>query len=108
MPAAVAAPPKILWHDGDQSGYQLVEVRASDRTGLLAVLTAVFERAGVDIAWAKITTLGSSVIDVFAISAPDAAAGRETLERNLYAALPAPPPAPEPAGDSAGVDGLSR
>jgi [protein-PII] uridylyltransferase len=75
---------------------------------LLAVLTAVFERAGVDIAWAKITTLGSSVIDVFAISAPDAEAGRETLERNLYAALPAPPPAPEPADDPAGVGGLSR
>jgi [protein-PII] uridylyltransferase len=100
-PAAVAAPPKILWHDGDQSGYQLVEVRASDRTGLLAVLTAVFERAGVDIAWAKITTLGSSVIDVFAISTPDAEVGREKLERNLYAALPAPPPSPEPAGDPA-------
>jgi [protein-PII] uridylyltransferase len=101
VPAAVAAPPKILWHDGDQSGYQLVEVRASDRTGLLAVLTAVFERAGVDIAWAKITTLGSSVIDVFAISTPDAEVGREALERNLYAALPAPPPSPEPAGDPA-------
>jgi len=101
VPAAVPAPPKILWHDGDQSGYQLVEVRASDRTGLLAVLTAVFERAGVDIAWAKITTLGSSVIDVFAISTPDAEVGREKLERNLYAALPAPPPSPEPAGDPA-------
>jgi [protein-PII] uridylyltransferase len=95
VPAAVPAPPKILWHDGVQSGYQLVEVRASDRTGLLAVLTAVFERAGVDISWAKITTVGSSVIDVFAISALDSPAGRETLERDLYAALPAPPPSPQ-------------
>ena len=92
VPAAAPAPPKILWHDGGQPDRTLVEIRASDRTGLLAVLTAVFERAGVDIAWAKITTLGSSVIDVFAISAPASAAAGEALERDLYAALPAPPP----------------
>ena len=73
MPAATPAPPKILWHDVDQHDRKLVEIRASDRTGLLAVLTAVFERAGVDVAWAKITTVGSSVIDVFAISVPGSA-----------------------------------
>jgi hypothetical protein len=32
------------------------------------------------------------VIDVFAISAPASAAAGEALERDLYAALPAPPP----------------
>ena len=96
MPAAAPAPPKILWHDGGQPGRQLVEVRASDRTGLLAVLTGVFEHAGVDIAWAKITTMGSSVIDVFAISAPDSATAADALERELYSALPAAPP-PQPA-----------
>ena len=99
VPAAAPAPPKILWHDGGQSGRTLVEIRASDRTGLLAVLTAVFERAGVDIAWAKITTLGSSVIDVFAISEPGSLAAGDALERDLYAALPAPPP-PKPAAEA--------
>jgi hypothetical protein len=97
VPAAAPAPPRILWHDGHQPGRQLVEVRASDRTGLLAVLTAVFERAGVDISWAKITTLGSSVIDVFAISAPGSAAASDSLQHDLYAALPAPPPPPPSA-----------
>lgn len=97
VPAAAPAPPRILWHalqEGhpDGTGPQLVEVRASDRAGLLAVLTAVFEQAGVDIDWAKITTFGSSVIDVFAVSAPASRAAREVLERQLYAALPAPPP----------------
>ena len=94
MPAAAPAPPRILWHDGGQPGRTLVEIRASDRTGLLAVLTAVFERAGVDIEWAKITTLGSSVIDVFAIPTPGSTAAGDSLERDLYAALPAPPPKP--------------
>ena len=99
VPAAAPAPPRILWHDGGQPGRTLVEIRASDRTGLLAVLTAVFERAGADIDWAKITTLGSSVIDVFAISTPGSTAAGDSLERDLYAALPAPPPPPKPLAD---------
>ena len=80
VPAAAPAPPRILWHAPDPNGRQLVEIRASDRTGLLAVLTGVFEKAGIDIAWAKITTVGSSVIDVFAITAPASRAAREALD----------------------------
>ncbi len=98
VPAAAPAPPRIIWHHHAEPGPGLVEVRASDRAGLLAVLTAVFERAGVDIEWAKITTFGSSVIDVFAISAPPSGAARDALERELYAALPAP--ATEPAAEA--------
>ena len=90
VPAATPAPPRVIWHDPDPAGRQLVEVRATDRAGLLAVLTAVFERAGVDIDWARITTFGSTVIDVFAISVPASEAAREALERELHAALPAP------------------
>jgi [protein-PII] uridylyltransferase len=95
VPGAVPAPPLILWHDpGPDGGTQLVEVRATDRAGLLAVLTAVFERSGVDIEWAKITTFGASVIDVFAVSAPASGHARQALESELYAALPTPPPKP--------------
>jgi [protein-PII] uridylyltransferase len=52
----------------------------------------------VDIAWAKVTTLGSSVVDLFGIVVPAAAgddgmAVRDELEHDLYAVLPAPPPA---------------
>jgi len=95
VPGAVPAPPRILWHDpGPNGGTQLVEVRATDRAGLLAVLTAVFERSGVDIDWAKITTFGASVIDVFAIAAPASDHARQALENELYAALPTPPPKP--------------
>ncbi len=94
VPAAPAAPPLIRWHDTGQPDRRLVEVRSSDRPGLLAILTGVFERADVDIDWAKITTLGSSAIDVFAISAPPSGEACEKLERDLYAVLPTPPPAP--------------
>lgn len=94
VPVAPAAPPLIRWHDASTPDRRLVEVRANDRAGLLAILAAVFERAGVDIDWAKITTLGAAVIDVFAISAPASDEARDALERDLYAVLPTPPPAP--------------
>lgn len=99
------APPRILWSDGAGPGELMVQIRASDRAGLLARLTAVFERDGVDIAWAKVTTLGSSVVDVFAITAvsegesaeapasPVGSSIRDDLEADLYAVLPAPAPA---------------
>ena len=90
------APPRILWFDGDAPGELVLQVRASDRAGLLSRLTAVIERDGLDIAWAKVTTLGSVVIDVFSIVVP--ALGetnldqvRAELERDLYQVLPAPP-----------------
>ena len=78
-----------------------MQIRSTDRTGLLTRLTSAFERDGVDIAWAKVTTLGSSVVDVFGITAvgDDDSAGeipsavRDELERDLYAVLPAPAPA---------------
>ncbi|MFV8052855.1 [protein-PII] uridylyltransferase [Mycobacterium sp. 48b] len=96
----VPAPPRILWSSGTAPGDLIVQIRTIDRSGLLARLTAVFERDGVDVSWAKVTTLGSSVVDVFCITAPALAADevgraafREELERDMFAILPAPPPA---------------
>jgi [protein-PII] uridylyltransferase len=92
----VPAPPRILWRDGTVAGQLLVEIRSTDRTGLLAVLTRVFEKANVDITWAKVTTLGSSVDDVFCVMAPSFGSGgidrlRGALEQDLLSVLPAPP-----------------
>ncbi len=83
------APPRILWLEGapDRS---LVEVRASDRTGLLALLTGALEHAGADIDWAKVTTLGSMVDDVFCVSLPDHADARNVVEQHLLSVLGAP------------------
>ena len=90
----VTAPPRILWSEGSQPGELVVQIRSTDRAGLLARLTAVFERDGVDIAWAKVTTLGSSVVDLFGITtAGDGAEVRDEIEHDLYAVLPTPPPA---------------
>ena len=92
------APPRILWFDGPTPEQPIIEVRATDKPGLLALLTSVFERAGVDIVWAKLSTLGLSVIDAFCIKVPASSdtpddASRAALERDLYAVLPTAEPA---------------
>ena len=96
-------PPRILWFDGTP-GRLIIEIRANDRPGLLALLTGALERAGVNIDWAKVTTRGSMVDDVFCIvlpprSAAAKAAGepgsgtRGGIEQHLLAVL-APPEDP--------------
>jgi [protein-PII] uridylyltransferase len=80
------APPRILWLDGTP-GRLIIEIRAGDRTGLLALLTGALERGGADIDWAKVTTLGSMVDDVFCFSLPDAEDARAVVEQQLLAVL---------------------
>ena len=102
VPINAPPPPRILWFDGTAPGEFVLQIRSMDRAGLLARLTAVIERDGIDIAWAKVTTLGSSVVDVFGIVVPSLATGdvtedhseaRKDLERDLFAVLPTPSPA---------------
>ncbi|MDX1889173.1 [protein-PII] uridylyltransferase [Mycolicibacterium sp. 050158] len=106
VPINAPAPPRILWFDGTSPGEFVLQIRSTDRAGLLARLTAVIERDGLDVAWAKVTTLGSSVVDAFGLVVPaltgddaprdtehDYVRAREELERDLYAVLPAPGPA---------------
>jgi [protein-PII] uridylyltransferase len=100
------APPRILWFDGTP-GRLIIEVRATDRTGLLALLTGALEHAGADIVWAKVTTVGSMVDDVFCVALPARGAAaksagqpgsglRAAIEQHLMAVLDAP-------GDPVGV-----
>lgn len=103
VPMNAPAPPRILWFDGTSPGEFVLQIRSTDRVGLLARLTAVIERDGLDILWAKVSTLGSSVVDAFGLVVPslisdgateDRSAAREALERDLYTVLPAPAPVP--------------
>jgi [protein-PII] uridylyltransferase len=87
------APSRILWFDTASPGQQLIEIRATDSNGLLALLTNAFERAGVDITWAKVVTLGLSVVDTFCVAMPAGSGSgdadiKAALERDLYAVLP--------------------
>ena len=68
QPRHGAAPDPVVRRRGARASWWCRSGPPTAR-GLLARLTAVFERDGVDIAWAKVTTLGSSVVDVFGITA---------------------------------------
>jgi [protein-PII] uridylyltransferase len=85
------APPRILWLDAAAPGQLVVEVRAMDRIGLLALLAQALERAGAGIAWAKVNTFGSTAADVFCVTMPgeslDGSAARTAVEKHLLAVL---------------------
>ncbi len=98
------APPRILWLDSATPGQLLVEVRAMDRVGLLALLTRALERAEADVQWAKVNTFGSTAADVFCLTVPpvDGEQGaRAAVEQHLLAVLggPAVEVLDEPVGD---------
>ncbi len=95
------APPRILWLDTETPGQLILEVRAMDRTGLLALLARALERAEADIVWAKVNTFGSTAADVFCVTVPaesgtaessaNGADGvRAAVEKHLLAVLGAP------------------
>ncbi|OBG93096.1 [protein-PII] uridylyltransferase [Mycobacterium sp. E3251] len=97
------APPRILWLDTATAGQLIFEVRAMDRLGLLALLTRALERAGSDIAWAKVNTFGSTAADVFCVTVPAQGErdARAAIEQNLLAVLGGPTVEvlQEPVGD---------
>ena len=94
----VSAPPRILWHDGASADQLVVEIRATDRAGLLAMLTgcssapASTSRGRRSPHWARRwwTRSASSCRRWPALMSPTSGT---KLERDLYAVLPAPPPA---------------
>ncbi|SOJ54361.1 Bifunctional uridylyltransferase/uridylyl-removing enzyme [Mycobacterium simulans] len=81
------APPRILWLDTDTPGQLILEVRAMDRTGLLALLTRAMERAQADIVWAKVNTFGSTAADVFCVTVPADSDARAAVKKHLLAVL---------------------
>jgi [protein-PII] uridylyltransferase len=87
------APPRVLWLDAAAPGQLILEVRAMDRIGLLALLAQALERAGADIAWAKVNTFGSTAADVFCVAVPvesggdPSTAARDAVEKQLLAVL---------------------
>lgn len=98
------APPRIVWLETAVHGPLILEVRAMDRVGLLALLARALERAGADIVWAKVNTFGSTVADVFAVTAPagdSEQSARAAVEQHLLSVLggPAVEVLEEPVGD---------
>jgi [protein-PII] uridylyltransferase len=64
------AKPHVLWFDDETSGPNTVvlELRSTDRIGLLHRVAGALQASGAEVRWAKVATLGGAVVDSFAVS----------------------------------------
>ena len=74
-------PPRVLWFDDEATGAVVVELRGTDRIGLLHQVAAALEGCQVDLRWARVATLGASVVDSFGLAVPGPATGLGPAER---------------------------
>ena len=89
-PPADAPPPRVLWFDDEATGGVVMELRAADRIGLLHRVAATLEGNKLDVRWAKVATLGGTVVDSFCLVPQDGEqldlARRRALERAVLTA----------------------
>lgn len=70
VPVHAPAKPHVLWFDDETSGPNTVvlELRSTDRIGLLHRVAGALQASGAEVRWAKVATLGGAVVDSFAVS----------------------------------------
>lgn len=86
-------PPRLLWFDDEATDATVLEVRAPDAIGLLHWITAALEHCRVDIRAARISSLGSFVVDAFYLTDTDgkplAASAQDEIADAVTSALAA-------------------
>jgi len=83
-----ASRPRVLWFD-EATGAVVLELRTRDRIGLLHRVAAALEDCGADVGWARVATLGSSVVDSFCLRGTEGrltGEHRRRIERAVLAA----------------------
>ncbi|HEX9338358.1 MAG TPA: [protein-PII] uridylyltransferase [Pseudonocardiaceae bacterium] len=72
MPHDVARP-RILWFDDEATGAVVLELRASDRIGLLYRVASALDACRADVRWARLATPGATVVASFCLAIVDKA-----------------------------------
>ncbi len=80
------APSRVLWFDDEATGAVVLELRGTDRIGLLHRVAAALEGCDADLRWARVSTLGASVVDSFCLDGGPAAEQRRRIEQAVLAA----------------------
>jgi [protein-PII] uridylyltransferase len=75
------APARVLWFDDEATGAVVLELRGTDRIGLLHRIATAREGCDADLRWARVATLGSSVVDSFCLAGPTGNGGFRREER---------------------------
>jgi [protein-PII] uridylyltransferase len=70
------AEPKTRWFDDEATGAIVLELRASDRIGLLYRIAATLEAQDADVRWARIATLGATIVGSFCLTGGEFDPGR--------------------------------
>ncbi|HEX5401446.1 MAG TPA: [protein-PII] uridylyltransferase [Pseudonocardiaceae bacterium] len=65
------ARPRALWFDDEATGAVVLELRASDRIGLLHRVASALEASQADVRWARLATPGATVVASFCLTAGD-------------------------------------
>jgi [protein-PII] uridylyltransferase len=88
--AGEPARPRVLWFDDEATGAVVLELRASDRIGLLYRVASALEASQADVRWARLATPGATVVASFCLTSgglPDLPADlRRRIESSVLAA----------------------
>ncbi|GGS51435.1 [protein-PII] uridylyltransferase [Actinokineospora fastidiosa] len=86
--AADPPEPRVLWFDHEAGSPDVVvmELRCADRIGLLHSVADALEGRGVDVRWARVATLGGSVVDSFGIPKGAGPGWRRAIENAVLRA----------------------
>ncbi|MGH3798073.1 MAG: [protein-PII] uridylyltransferase [Pseudonocardiaceae bacterium] len=82
---------KVFWFDDEATGAVVLELRTTDRIGLLYRVASALEGSAATVRWARVVTWGSSVVDSFCLIGPGADGGlgpvaRRKVERAVLGA----------------------
>jgi [protein-PII] uridylyltransferase len=81
-----AARPRVLWFDDEATGAVVLELRASDRIGLLYRVASALEACQADVRWARLATPGATVVASFCLAVADTSERRSRIESAVLAA----------------------
>ncbi|MEU8613624.1 [protein-PII] uridylyltransferase, partial [Actinoplanes sp. NPDC048791] len=88
MSARGGAAPRVVWHRAAATDAVVLELRAADSAGLLFRVASALDEAGAEVRAARISTLGSDVVDAFyLVGAWAEASERERVEAAVLAAV---------------------
>jgi [protein-PII] uridylyltransferase len=86
--AGEVARPRVVWFDDEATGAVVLELRASDRIGLLYRVASALEACAADVRWARLATPGATAVASFCLDLPGGIPvdQRERIESKVMAA----------------------
>jgi [protein-PII] uridylyltransferase len=81
------ARPQVLWFDDEATGAVVLELRASDRIGLLYRIASALEACRADVRWARLSTPGATVVNSFCLTSGDHPGLPAEMRRHVEAAV---------------------